>query len=515
MGPTLEKGLFMMRYLFPWLAVLLMIAGGASAQQPVLPVAETSAPPPAPPHVSVTRHTGVFGGQRIDYVATAGETYLEDGSGVPTAAIFSTAYVKSRPVDPARPVTFLFNGGPGSSSVWLHMGAFGPKRVLVPDAEDDGAPPYPIVDNPMSLLDVTDLVFIDPVGTGFSRALGNTPPKSFYGLTPDARSIARFIRIWLRENGRWNSPKYIAGESYGTTRSVLVVKELEGGRDDVSINGVILLSAVLDFSFASETPGNEMAYVGTLPTMTAAAWYHDRLTPRPASVEEAVAEARRFATSEYILALLKGNRLGPQERARVRARLAQLTGLSESYVDRVNLRIDAGRYYKELLRDRGLSIGRLDARYTGIDHDSGGEQPDNDPSFYAIDGAYTAAVNAYVRGDLGVRINREYLTIGSVPGWDWTLGEGNVYLNVTPYLARAMRENRDLRVFVGASYYDFATPMFGTEFALSRTGVPSERVRFEYYDSGHMMYLTDGDLAKLAADVRAFVREGAGTRADK
>jgi carboxypeptidase C (cathepsin A) len=485
-------------------------AQAAPAEPPKLSIpAKTEAPPP--PTVSVTRHKGRFGGQAIDYVATTGETYLTDKDGTPTAAIFSTSYVKAGPADPRRPVTFLFNGGPGSGSVWLHMGAFGPKRVIVPsDAKDDGGPPYPLVDNPMSLLDVTDIVFIDPVGTGFSKALGKTEPKSFWGVTSDAKSVAQFIRVWLRENGRWNAPKYLGGESYGTTRSAAVVHELEGEYNDVSLNGIILLSTILDFGLQADVQGNEMQNLVNLPSMATTAWYHNRLNPRPASVEAVAAEAREFATGEYAQALLKGSRLGAEERARVRAKLSRLTGLSEDFLERADLRVSPGRFYKELLRDKGLTIGRLDSRYTGVDYDRAGEQPDNDPSFYGIDGAYTAAINAYVRDELGLKLAREYVTIGGVEDWDWKIGsrDETAYLNVTPYLARAMRENRDLRVFVGQGYYDFATPFFGAEFALTRTGVPTDRVTFAYYNAGHMMYVRDEDLAKLTSDVRGFIRAG-------
>ena len=474
--------------------------------------ADTAAPTPQPT-VSVTRHSGRFGGQTIDYVATTGETYLYDKDDKPTAAIFSTSYVKAGKPDPKRPVTFLFNGGPGSGSLWLHMGAFGPKRVLVPsDAKDDDAPPYPIVDNPMSLLDVTDLVFIDPVGTGFSRTLGKTDPKEFWGVTADAKSIAQFIRIWLRDNGRWNAPKYLGGESYGTTRSAAVVRELEGSYNDVALNGVILISTILDFGAQAEVPGNEMPYIINLPSMTATAWYHNRLPDRPADLGPLLAEARAFATGDYAAALLKGNKLEAQERAAVRARLARLTGLSETFLDRADLRVTPGRFYKELLRDRGLTVGRLDSRYTGTDYDNAGEQPDNDPSFYGIDGAYTAAINSYVRSDLKLKMDRDYVTIGGVRDWDWRIGQNrdsSIYLNVAPYLGQAMRENSGLRVFVGQGYYDFATPFFGAEFSLSRTGIPADRVSFHYYDAGHMMYVRDDDLTKLSTDIRAFIRAGA------
>jgi carboxypeptidase C (cathepsin A) len=461
-----------------------------------------------PPTVSVTRHSGRFGNQTIAYKAATGETYLKDKDGEPTAAIFSTSYVKEGR-DPNRPVTFLFNGGPGSGSLWLHMGAFGPKRVVIPsDARDDAAPPYPIVDNVHSLLDVTDLVFIDPVGTGFSKALGKTEPKAFWGVTADAKSVAEFIRIWLRENGRWNAPKYLGGESYGTFRSAAVVRELEGSYNDVALNGVLLISTILDYSAQAEVPGNEITYLVNMPSMAATAWYHNALADRPASLSAFLDEARAFAIGDYATALLKGSKLPAAERAAVRARLSRFTGLSEAYLDRADLRVTPGRFYKELLRERGLTVGRLDTRYTGRDYDSAGEEPDNDPSFYAIDGAYTAAMNAYVRETLGLKLDREYVTIGGVSDWDWNLGRGDAtyYRNVAPWLGQAMRENSALRVFVGQGYYDMATPFFGAEYALTRTGIPTERVTYSYYDAGHMMYVRDADLAKLSADIRAFIR---------
>ena len=461
-----------------------------------------------PPTVSVTRHSGRFGSQTIAYKATTGETYLKDKDGEPTAAIFSTSYVKEGR-DPNRPVTFLFNGGPGSGSLWLHMGAFGPKRVVIPsDARDDAAPPYPIVDNVHSLLDVTDLVFIDPVGTGFSKALGKTEPKAFWGVTADAKSVAEFIRIWLRENGRWNAPKYLGGESYGTFRSAAVVRELEGSYNDVALNGVLLISTILDYSAQAEVPGNEITYLVNMPSMAATAWYHNALAERPASLTAFLDEARAFAIGDYAAALLKGSRLPAAERAAVRARLSRFTGLSEAYLDRADLRVTPGRFYKELLRERGLTVGRLDTRYTGRDYDSAGEEPDNDPSFYAIDGAYTAAMNAYVRETLGLKLDRDYVTIGGVSNWDWNTGTGDAtyYRNVAPWLGQAMRENSALRLFVGQGYYDMATPFFGAEYALTRTGIPTERVTYSYYDAGHMMYVRDADLAKLSSDIRAFIR---------
>jgi len=471
-----------------------------------------AAPAPVPPPtVSVTKHKGVFGGQSIAYTATTGETYLDDKDGKPAAAIFSTAYIRDGGDPKTRPVTFLYNGGPGSGSLWLHMGAFGPKRVVLPDAKDDGAPPYPLVDNPESLLDVTDMVFIDPVGTGFSHTLGGKDPKDYWGVSSDAKSISDFIRKWLSENGRWASPKYIGGESYGTTRSAALINELEGSYNDVAVNGIILISTILDFAAPAEVQGNEMPYILNLPSMTTTAWYHRKLPNPAATVAEVAAQARAFAIGPYAAALLKGNQLGAEERASVRAELSRLTGLSEQFLDNANLRVTPGRFYKELLRDRGLTVGRLDSRYTGVDYDRAGEEGDNDPSFYGIDASYTSAVNSYLRGDLKYATDRQYVTIGGVRGWDWKLADqggrdGEVYVNVAPYLGRALRENSGLRVFVGQGYYDFATPFFGAEYSLNRPGFDPARIQFHYYDAGHMMYVRQEDLRKLSADVKAFIR---------
>jgi carboxypeptidase C (cathepsin A) len=499
----------MMRNWTLGLALGLAAAVPAIAQDKVDPPrtkADSSDIPP--PQVAVTRHAGTFGGVKMNYVATASETYLKAEDGTPRASITSYSYVKE-PRDPSRPVTFLFNGGPGSGSVWLHMGAFGPKRVAIPsDARDDGAPPYPLVDNPDSLLDVTDIVFIDPVGTGFSHALGKTDPKEFWGITKDAQSVAEFIRIWLNQNGRWNSPKFLGGESYGTSRSAAVLNQLEGQYNDVALNGVILISTVLDFAAGADTPGNEMTFILNLPSMAATALFHGK-TQYAGTVEQFTQEARRWAAGPYAAALLQGIALPAEERAAVRRDLARYTGLSETYLEQSDLRVTPARFYKELLRDRGLTVGRLDSRYTGRDFDSAGETPDDDPSFYGIDGGYTAAINSYAREALNFQTDRRYVTIGSVQPWDWRLGGGrdnDVYVNVAPYIGTALRKNSGLRIFVGQGWYDFATPFFAAEYSLSRTGFPKDRIQYHYYDAGHMMYVRDEDRTKLSRDIRSFIR---------
>lgn len=477
---------------------------------PKAEAAAKPAPAPAPEAQSRSRDlVGTFGGQRIAFKATIADTILTDDAGKPEAVIVTTSYVKS-PADPTRPVFFIYNGGPGSGSVWLQMGAFGPKRVAIPsDAKDDGAPPYPLLDNPDSLLDVADLVFIDPPGTGFSYLTPGTDPKKYYGLRQDARAIGKVIRRWINDNGRWSSPKYLGGESYGTTRTAMVADELEGSTyNDVGLNGLILISTILDFGVEDTTPGNEMAYVVTLPSMAAAAYYHGKV--QAPSVEAITAEARAFAIGPFATALLKGQDLPAAERAAVRKELSRLTGLSETYLEQANLRVTDQRFYKELLRDRGQTVGRLDARYTGTDYDNAGETPDNDPSFYGIDAGYTAAINTWARETLGYRTDREYQSIGREPGnyWDWSLSQPDraAYLNVAPLVGKAMRQNSQLRLFNAQGYYDFATPFFGAEYSLKRPGIPQERITWKYYDAGHMMYVRDEDRAKLSADVRAFIR---------
>ncbi|WP_296719781.1 peptidase S10 [Erythrobacter sp.] len=493
------------------LAALTLAAFAIPAAAQDAPDAKAEAAKPAAPDPQVrTRDlTGTFGGQRVPYRATIADTILSDDAGKAEAVIVTTSYIKT-PVDASRPVFFIYNGGPGSGSVWLQMGAFGPKRVAIPsDARDDGAPPYPLVDNPDSLLDVADLVFIDPPGTGFSHLTKGTDPKKYYGLKQDGRAVADVIRRWINDNGRWSSPKYLGGESYGTSRTAMVVDELEGSTyNDVGLNGLILISTILDFAGREPTPGNEMAYVVALPNMATAAYFHGKA--QAPSVEAIAEEARQFAIGPFATALLKGQDLPQAERAAVRAELSRLTGLSEEYLEQADLRVTDQRFYKELLRDRGLTIGRLDSRYTGRDYDNAGETPDNDPSFYGIDAGYTAAINQWARETLGYTTDRQYQSIGSIGGqWDWSLGSGwgrNAYLNIAPLIGKAMRQNSGLRVFNAQGWYDFATPFFGAEYSLKRTGIPQDRITWKYYDAGHMMYIRDEDRAKLSGDIRAFIK---------
>ena len=476
---------------------------------------EPEAKPVPPPQSFVSHHTGRFGAETVAYAATAGETYLLDDKGEPKASIFTFAYVKEGVKDPAtRPVTFVWNGGPGSSSIWLHMGSIGPRRVVVPsDAKDDGPPPYKSEDNAASPLDVTDLVFVDPVGTGWSRALGKHENKEFWGLNEDADSVTELIRTWVTRNRRWASPKYILGESFGTTRAGAVAGRMEG-EAAMSLNGVILVSQCLDYQGSTPEHDNLIAYVTYLPTMAATAWYHGRVKDRPADLRAFLVEARAFAVDEYAPALFKGNRLDPASRARIRQRLSRFTGLSEDYLEQADLRPLAGRFLKELLRSEGKTVGRIDGRYVGEDIDRVAEQPDGDPASYGVSSAYVAGLNTYLADTLAVTMDRPYAASGGPElgrQWKWrTVPEGSPwepsYPNTARDLSRALRRNRGLRVLVASGYYDFATPFFDAEYTFASRGFLPERLTFTYYEAGHMMYLHQPSLDELSANVRAFIR---------
>ncbi|PCI32339.1 MAG: peptidase S10 [Alphaproteobacteria bacterium] len=463
---------------------------------------------------SVSKHTGKFNGQTVKYTVTAGDTHLKNDKGEAVANIFSIAYTKDGVKDSrTRPVTFMFNGGPGSASLWLHMGVFGPKRVDVPsDAMNAGAAPYDVVDNPLSLLDVTDLVFIDPVGTGYSRVIGKGEGKDFWGLNEDAKSIAQFIQRYVTKNKRWNSPKYVGGESYGTTRTAALVKELQQGYNSMALNGLILISSILDFQSVDGASANDAPYVSFLPTYAAVAWYHGKVDKTGRSLDSFIEEARNFAINDYSVALLKGNRLTEEERKNVTAKLSLYTGLSEGYLKNTRLRVNEIRFMKELLRDQGKVVGRLDGRYTGVEEDDAGEYIEADPSGYGISAAYTAAVNDYFAQDLNLEREERYEVLSSKPGQKWNWKQGKQWTGGYPafghYVARGMRQNKDLRVYVANGYYDMATPFFGTEYTMAQYGMDQNRIVMDYFEAGHMMYLHHPSLEKLAVNVRQFILDG-------
>ncbi|HEY8502961.1 MAG TPA: hypothetical protein VIL46_00165 [Gemmataceae bacterium] len=489
-------------------AVLLATLPAVHAQEEK-PRAEAKTPSPV-----VTTHTITVGGKRLAYEATAGVLPLTDDEGKKTAEVFFVAYTIPVEDRAARPVTFCFNGGPGSSSVWLHMGAFGPKRV--PLAKDGTAPPPPparLVDNEHTLLDLTDLVFIDPVTTGYSRAAGPKEARKFHGVEGDVRSVGEFIRLYLGRYERWASPKFLAGESYGTTRAAALAQHLQE-RHGINLNGVILISAVLNFQTIRFDRGNDLPYVLFLPSYAATAWYHKKLAPElQEDLARTLREAEEFAEGEYATALLKGDGLGEERKKEVAAKVARYTGLSEEFVRRANLRVEIGRFTKELLRSGRRTVGRYDSRAEGIDRDAAGERHEYDPSYAAIQGAYTAAFNHYVRDELQFRRDANYeILTGKVRPWDYGPAT-NRYLNVADDLRQAMTYNPYLRVFAAAGYYDLATPYFATDYTVRHLGLePPLRghVTTANYRGGHMMYTVPGEHRKLKEDLAAFYRSALG-----
>jgi len=469
----------------------------------------------AEPTRFVSGKQGSFNGRRLRYEVRAGETYLRDGDGEPTAAIFSFDYVVEQDADTGpRPVTFVWNGGPGSPSLWLHMGSLGPRRVVVPsDATHAGAPPYPIIDAPETILDVTDLVFIDPVGTGYSRALGEHEGAEFWGLQEDARSMADFIQRWLTENGRWNSPRFILGESFGTTRAAAVAELLE---DEymTALNGLVLVSQALNY--AGSTPyvaDNLISYVTYLPTMAATAYYHGRVDAGDMGLTEWVQAAREFATDTLLPALWRGNTLSAEQHAAVRDGLSRFTGLSPEYVERAKLRVNGNRFARELLREQGLTVGRNDARYVMDPVDDLPAAVGSDASGNAISGAYKAALLSYLRDDLGVNWNRRYLAPADPAlgdSWSWNPKGREAswephWVDTTPSLVKALEVNPTLNVLVACGYYDLVTPFFDAEYTLNRYRIPAGRVAYRYYEGGHMMYLNEEARLAFLQDVREFI----------
>lgn len=505
-------------------AAVLIWASAACAQ----PAPESPKPAPAPQSkdekgreekkppeekTSQTKHTIQIGGKELKYTATAGTMLLKKEDGTATASIFYIAYIKDDVPDATRrPLTFAFNGGPGSSSVWLQMGALGPKRVAMDPEGNALPPPYKLVDNEYSILDLTDLVFIDPVSTGFSRAIPEQDAKHFHGIEGDLDSVADFIRLYTTRSSRWTSPKFLAGESYGTTRAANLSGYLQQ-RMGYALNGVVLISAVLNFGTISFDRGNDLPYILFLPTYTATAWYHKKLPPDlMASRSKALAESEQFASHEYTLALLKGDAISAEERAQIAQKLARLTGLSAKFVDESNLRVPIFRFTKELLRDERRTVGRYDSRLEGIDLDPTGASPDYDPSYASVYAPFTAAWNQYVRAELKWESDLPYeILTGRVHPWTWDQFE-NRYVNVSDSLRAAMTQNRDLKVFVANGHYDLATPYFATEYTfdhLSLDPMLRKHVSMDFFEAGHMMYTYRPALERLKADLAKFIASAA------
>jgi carboxypeptidase C (cathepsin A) len=460
----------------------------------------------------VTRHElRLADGKALKYSVTTGLMPLKNEAGETEARIFFMAYVADRSGGPEkRPLMFSFNGGPGSSSVWLHLGALGPRRVRMKDDGMMPPPPYELVENEHSWLELTDLVFIDPVGTGYSRAAKPDLGKKFWGLQGDLDSVGEFIRLYLTRYERWASPLFMVGESYGTTRAAGLAGLLVE-RSGVAFNGIILVSSILNFQTARFSKGNDTPYPLFLPTYTATAWYHKKL---PADLQAkplraVLEEVERWAGTEYPLALAKGDRLGADERRAVVEKLTRFTGLSAQYVDAAALRVPIQNFCKELLRGERRTVGRLDSRFKGIDEDALGERPDFDPSMAAIRPPYTAAFNDYVRRSLGYKSDLHYYILGGGIGpWDWG-SAGNGHADTSESLRDAFSKNPDMKVFVASGFYDLATPYFATEYTLAHMGLDSSqrgRISTGFYEAGHMMYISVAELAKLKKDVAGFMQ---------
>jgi carboxypeptidase C (cathepsin A) len=466
---------------------------------------------PAPEAPVVTHHELRRGDRVLKYTVTTGMMPLANEAGETEANIFFMAYVADRPGGPdKRPLMFSFNGGPGSSSVWLHLGALGPKRVRM---LDDGAlppPPYELVDNEHTWLDQTDLVFIDPVGTGYSRATKPELGKKFWSVQGDIDSVGEFIRLYLTRYERWASPLFLVGESYGTTRAAGLAGYLVDR--GIAFNGILLVSSILNFQTARFTTGNDLPYILFLPTYAATAWYHKQVPAdqqqRP--LREFLDEVERWAAGDYTEALAKGDRLTPDERREVVQRLARYTGLDPAWLDATELRIEIGRFTKELLRDQKRTVGRLDSRLKGWDLLAATERPEFDPSMAAIRTPYTAMLNHYVRTALGYKTDLTYYILGGGIGpWDWgSAGAG--YPDTSEALRSGFAKNPYMKLFVASGFYDLATPYFATEYTLSHMGLdPSLRgnISTAEYEAGHMMYIHAGELARLKKDVSGFLEK--------
>jgi len=517
------------------IVVLVLAASGAAG----LLRAQEAAPPakpqefrPSPPaefvsareELSATDHVIRIKGQVIPYKATAGTTLLRDDKGEPTGLMYAVAYTRTDVKDAsARPIAFFYNGGPGSASLWLHMGAFGPRRVSTLDAAFTPPAPYTLVDNSESLIDKTDMVFIDAMGTGYSHAVGRAQNRDFYGIDEDVQAFAQFIRTYLNRNGRWNSPKFLVGESYGTFRSAALGNALQS-RDGIHLNGIVLISTVLDMASITFGTGDDRCYILYLPSYAAVAWYHQALRNRPADLEAFLAEVRRFAQGDYAAALFKGAALPAADKQAVAAKLAEYTGLGADYWVKANLRVTLAQFNVELERGRGLTTGRIDARFTGFTRDLLAENAQGDPEGPAVGGAFTALINTYNHQELKFGQDKTYNTSsGGAREWKWQrqpqmggfpgapVTTGSFFPgapNVESDLAQAMVTNPKLLVQVENGYYDMATPFFATEFTMSHLGLPAElqaNIKLDYYQAGHMMYLHDESRVKLHDNIAAFI----------
>jgi carboxypeptidase C (cathepsin A) len=486
------------------------------------------ATPPAEPRerLVTTEHTLQVGKKTLEYTATCGTIVLRDYTpnydtkdGQPakpdkaTASFFFIAYTlkTKKPGDlSARPVTFSFNGGPGSSSVWLHLGLLGPQRVACDEFGHAPPPPYALVDNEHTLLTDSDLVFIDPVGTGHSRMAEGEKPNEFHAYQRDLDSVGEFIRLYLTRYGRWGSPKFLIGESYGTTRAAGLSLHLQD-KHDIFLNGVMLVSLAIDMQTLSFDEGNELPYALFLPTYAATAWFHQALVPelQKQALADVIAAAEAFALGEYTAALMQGDRLAGAARDRIVSQLARFTGLGAEYLRQCDLRPGEFRYFKQLLRHRGQTVGRLDSRFIGQDRDDAGEHPEVDPFMNAVLGAYAVGINRVLRDTLKFEADAPYVVHAPVwDKWSWK-GFENRYVNVGSSLRKAMQANPHLRLYVASGYYDLGTPHAAGDYTINHLGLRDgarERVQISYFEAGHMMYIHQPSLVRMAKEVRAFVK---------
>lgn len=485
-----------------------------------------------------SRGSVVLRGKRIDYTAVAGTIMIEDMKNEPGAMMSYVAYFRSGGSEAGRPITFLYNGGPGAATLWLHMGAFGPKRVVAGNGERGAPAPYPLADNADSPLDVTDLVFIDAPGTGFGRVgvdVAKIPPdgdardkaekrneelkKDFYGIDQDARAFNIFITKFLSRFSRWNSPKFLFGESYGTTRSAVLAQYLQS-RSSIDLNGVMLLSQRFNFGLNDDdpasNPGNDLPYVLSLPTYAATAWYHKKLPDRPAELEPFLQQVERFAETEYADALAQGDGLPPQERHAIATKLHDYIGLPVDYLEKANLRVSGGMFAKTLMIDEDLTVGRLDTRYAGPTLDPLSKEAEYDPQSAAVDSAYVSLYNEYARTVLGFPKDEKYKPSNDdiENAWDFKHKQPGapvanpLVVNVMPDLSTAMKTNPRLKVIQFGGYYDLATPFFAAEYEMRHLGLPPTlrgNIQFSHFEAGHMVYVSPQALRKLHDDVVAFI----------
>jgi carboxypeptidase C (cathepsin A) len=456
----------------------------------------------------VTHHSIHAGGKTLNYTVTTGMMPIKNPDAEVEAHMFYMAYTLDGPKDPKRPLMISFNGGPGSSSVWLHLGIVGPKRIKMLSDGTMTPPPYELVENEYTMLDQCDLVFIDPVGTGYSRPVKKDLGKKFFGLKGDLDSMTEFIRMFLTRNERWSSPLFIIGESYGTMRaSGLAGRLIDQG---IALNGIALISTVLDFNTIEFNRGNDTAYISYLPTYAATAWYHKKIAPelQQLPLKEVVRQAEEFAGGPYAQALLRGDSLPDADRKNTAAQLARFTGLSQRYVELADLRIEHVHFAKELLRDQGLTIGRLDSRFKGKDENQVGETFEYDPSYSNIQSPYTAMLNDYVRRELGYKTDTFYNILGGLgERWDWG-NAGDGMPTTTEGLRKAFVRNPSMHVYVAKGYYDMATPLYGVKLTFDHMSLPKEakaNISDDYFEAGHMMYIEQNSLQRLREDLRNFL----------